>query len=185
MLTAEIWTAAGPKTIWASDLISVKFFTLAPVLVLPGSISTGNVQWIYFLDPVWQWECLFQWLQTLEVSLQNLGTVLSCDIAILSLFLMVLLLVPLVWHCWFCPIISRAFPRKSCNSPKGKWAMLWGFSLCIIPRTAWFPQWWFMRVWVVVPKARLFYRGFAAHLQWHSCNNTLCGRGGAVGSTYI
>lgn len=101
-------------------------FHFPPIPILSGSISTGNVQWIYFLDPVWQWECLFQLLQTLEALLQNSGAVMCCNIVILSLLLTVLLLVPLVWRCWFCPIMSGVFPRKSCNSHKGKWATLLG-----------------------------------------------------------
>lgn len=36
MLTAEIWRAAGPKTAWASDLVSVKFFTLLLFLYSQG-----------------------------------------------------------------------------------------------------------------------------------------------------
>lgn len=77
------------------------------------------------------WSCLamgvlIAMVTDLEVTLQNVGTVMCCDIAIRSLFLMVLLVVPLVWHCWFCPIIPWAFPRKSCNSPRGKWATLLG-----------------------------------------------------------
>lgn len=40
VLTAEIRPAAGPKTAWASALISVKFFALAPAAALSGSVST-------------------------------------------------------------------------------------------------------------------------------------------------
>lgn len=155
-----------------------------PIPIISGRISTGNVQWIYFLHPIW--ECLFQLLQTLELSSQNLGTVMCCDIAVLSLFLMVLLLEPLVWHCWFCPIMPGVLPRKSCNSPKGKWATLRGgyHSAPLLAQPDFWER-WLTKVWVVVPKTSLFYKGFAACLQWHSCNNTLSSGGGAVVWKYI
>lgn len=76
------------------------------------------------------WPCSAMWVlipvvtDLWDVFVKFRNILMYCDIAILSPFVTVLLLVPLVCHCWLCPIVPRVFPRKLCNSPKGKWATL-------------------------------------------------------------
>lgn len=182
--------AAGPKTAWASDLVSVKFFTL---LALP--ILSGSVQWIYFLRKctvdTLPWSCLATGVLIPIVTdprgifekFRNSNVLWYCHPRFVSYGLATgafcLALLILSHH-------AKSFSKKIVQFSQGEMSNTsGGFSLCTITSTT-----WFLQSDDILGYGLLFQRPVCSTkaLQ-HVCNGTAatthCAGGGTVVSKYI
>lgn len=147
MLTAEIWMAAGPNTAWASDLVSVKFFTLPPSSYTLRECTMGG---IYFhrkctMD-ILPWSCLATGVLIpividpwgIFAKFRNSNVLRYCHPKFVSYGLATggfgLALLILFHH-------ARSFSKKIMQFSQGEMRNTsGGFSLCTITSTTWFLQ---------------------------------------------